>query len=381
MLSYHGAMHEMLGRQPAGMVTNSYSASIFQSENSNRMNIDVEVTDSVSTKDTKNNDKGAEKENGGSLPTLKRSRSGSFANGMKSNTNLVAPLTLGEKYNGNVNHFAYLTSGFHSVEDRVLWKLAESVLEEVNVGDEKSSVLSTLIHNGELTRDYDELMALFRDAFMNDDEAGKDHVEKIIFLRMICYVWSIDTSQIYANLAVQVRARVDWLITEYLPNHSPGDAVPKEMQMLKGTMRESEVDRVWALSRMPMNRIHHMRSKFYTDDFFCPMPSIEDDAMPVANLLRSRQPEIITVAFDPEGTGPDTHYKVLQVIAAGLRLSLNRHDLKNANPIGKTLLHSNFSLTIETSILLPEQTNRFFCFLFFVCFITSNCHSNSMGIS
>jgi uncharacterized membrane protein len=27
-------------------------------------------------------------------------------------------------------------------------------------------------------------------------------------------------------------------------------------------MRETEVDRVWALSRMPMSRIHHLRSKY-----------------------------------------------------------------------------------------------------------------------
>jgi hypothetical protein len=26
-------------------------------------------------------------------------------------------------------------------------------------------------------------------------------------------------------------------------------------------MRESETDRVWACSRMPMNRVHHLRSK------------------------------------------------------------------------------------------------------------------------
>lgn len=101
----------------------------------------------------------------------------------------------------------------------------------------------------------------------------------------------------------------------------------REMQLLKGCMRESEVDRVWALSRMPMNRIHHLRSKFYTDDFFTPMPSLEDDALPMANLIRARQPKVLTVAFDPEGTGPDTHYKVLQVVAAGLRMSLNRGDL------------------------------------------------------
>lgn len=73
----------------------------------------------------------------------------------------------------------------------------------------------------------------------------------------------------------QLRARVENLLTSYLAAHRPGDAIPKEMQLLKGCMRETEVDRVWALSNMPMNRIHHMRSKFYTDDFFCPMPSLE----------------------------------------------------------------------------------------------------------
>ncbi len=63
------------------------------------------------------------------------------------------------------------------------------------------------------------------------------------------------------------------------------------------------------------------------------MPSLEDDALPFANLVRSRQPKIITVAFDPEGTGPDTHYKVLQVVAAGLRISISRGDLEDPDPI------------------------------------------------
>ena len=42
---------------------------------------------------------------------------------------------------------------------------------------------------------------------------------------------------------------------------------------------------------------------------------------------------MITVAFDPEGTGPDTHYKVLQVVAAGLRIALQRGDLVDPDPI------------------------------------------------
>jgi glucosamine-6-phosphate deaminase len=48
------------------------------------------------------------------------------------------------------------------------------------------------------------------------------------------------------------------------------------------------------------------------------MPSLEDDAMPMANLLKARQPHVLTVALDPEGTGPDTHYKVLLVSGAVL---------------------------------------------------------------
>lgn len=69
--------------------------------------------------------------------------------------------------------------------------------------------------------------------------------------------------------------------------------------------------------------------RFYTDDFFTPMPNLEDDALPMANLIKSKQPDTLTVAFDPEGTGPDTHYKVLLVVAAGLKMAVERGDLEN----------------------------------------------------
>ena len=52
---------------------------------------------------------------------------------------------------------------------------------------------------------------------------------------------------------------------------------------------------------MPMDRVYHLRSKFYNDSFFTPMPSLEDDAQPFADLVEQLQPSIVTVAFDPEG--------------------------------------------------------------------------------
>ena len=333
MLSYHGAMHEMLGRQPAGS-SSSYltdtdpenqglnQANALNLNSSNSSNPDRESREDVEKVKAKTAD--ARKDRGASI-------------------SLVAPLQLGERFNKNVNHFAYLTSGFHSVEDKMLLKLSKSVMNQAgqagqgdqaitgfsglpippsgkgHPGAADETILSRIVHQGELTRDYDELMAVFLDHFSRGEEEGKDHVEMCIFLRMVAVVWAIVPTQSYANLVTQLSERVNWLLNDYLPNQHPGDAVPVNMQLLKGCMRESEVDRVWALSKMPMNRIHHMRSKFYTDDFFCPMPSLEDDALPFANLCRSRQPDLLTVAFDPEGTGPDTHYKVLQV-GLGLRL-------------------------------------------------------------
>jgi len=35
----------------------------------------------------------------------------------------------------------------------------------------------------------------------------------------------------------------------------------RDIQILKGCMRESETDRYWATAKMPMNRVHHLRSK------------------------------------------------------------------------------------------------------------------------
>ena len=53
--------------------------------------------------------------------------------------------------------------------------------------------------------------------------------------------------------------------------------------------------------------------------------------MPVLNLLRRVKPDYVTVAFDPEASGPDTHYKVLQATSEALRLyekESGRTDLK-----------------------------------------------------
>ena len=303
MLSYHGAMHYMLGRDD---------------------NNGIPVLAPINTSGRAN---GSRSPRGGGFGA------DSFTHGSPSNAGDKRKFhtmieLLGERANGNENHFAYLTSGFHSVSDDYLRAVVLSAM--------KKGALDEIFNNGGFDpngkdeRGYDDLLGEFRRAF----EAGKVEstywVETAIFLRKLREVGSLESVEEKLEggepnyESVWTVERSLEIMNRYLEQRIPGDAVPIPIQLLKGCMRESEVDRVWTLSRMPMSRVHHLRSKFYTDDFFTPMPTLEDDALPVANLIRDRRPNMLSVAFDPEGTGPDTHYKVLLCVAAGLKESKTR---------------------------------------------------------
>ncbi|MCK7533398.1 MAG: hypothetical protein MZV63_21385 [Marinilabiliales bacterium] len=51
---------------------------------------------------------------------------------------------------------------------------------------------------------------------------------------------------------------------------------------------------------------------------------------PILQCFRRIQPTVISLAFDPEGSGPDTHYKVLQAIAEALRQWSLEKDLSDS---------------------------------------------------
>jgi len=59
---------------------------------------------------------------------------------------------------------------------------------------------------------------------------------------------------------------------------------------------------------------------FYQGEIFTESPEMNRDVLPVLELLKEVNPTIVTVALDPEGSGPDTHYKVLQATSEALKL-------------------------------------------------------------
>jgi len=162
--------------------------------------------------------------------------------------------------------------------------------------------------------DYSKVLDVFRQGYMQSNYSQIEHAETILVLSRVRDVWECKTTEDLQN-------QVKILLEEYFPNKHLGQHDSEKVKIFKGAIRESECDRMWALQNIPTSDIFHTRSKFYTGDFFNPMPTIEKDAVPMLDLYKKTMPDILSVAFDPEGTGPDTHYKVLQVVAQGLRLA------------------------------------------------------------
>uniref|UniRef100_A0A7S3W4S0 Uncharacterized protein n=1 Tax=Emiliania huxleyi TaxID=2903 RepID=A0A7S3W4S0_EMIHU len=91
------------------------------------------------------------------------------------------------------------------------------------------------------------------------------------------------------------------------------------LQRLKGGLREFEADLLWAYHGFGRNEVSHLRLGFYKGERFTEEPT-RRDARPILAALEETRPDVVTVAFDPEGSGPDTHFKVLQAVAEALRL-------------------------------------------------------------
>lgn len=107
-------------------------------------------------------------------------------------------------------------------------------------------------------------------------------------------------------------------ILDHVQRMHEGEAPDDEIRRLKGCCREFEAECLWRGLGWSTSTVRHLRLGFYTSDIFNPQPTHERDAKPILELLKAENPDIVTLALDPESSGPDTHYKVLQATTAAL---------------------------------------------------------------
>ena len=156
---------------------------------------------------------------------------------------------------------------------------------------------------------------LYLDGAAANSGEKRDEAESRRLLRNLIEVYRTSDMRV---IRLRVKSLHEYFVTQY-----PGAKDPPDVQVIKGTFREWEVELLWAYFGIEASAIHALRLGFYKGDIFSEEPEIGRDVLPIYQLIRKVKPNVVSVAFDPEGSGPDTHYKALQAVAEALRMYEN----------------------------------------------------------
>jgi glucosamine-6-phosphate deaminase len=121
-------------------------------------------------------------------------------------------------------------------------------------------------------------------------------------------------------------------------------------------IREMEEELVWAHFGVLVKNVHHLRLGFYQGDTFTEQPDNQRDVLPILEELRKYKPTVISLAMDPEGSGPDTHYKVLKAIAAAVKEWKKEEDLSKLRVVGYRNVWFRFH-PADTEVIVPVSLN------------------------
>lgn len=244
-------------------------------------------------------------------------------------------------------HFAILTSGFTAVTNSMLQSLLQETLNHIREGKIQMLSYPDFFEIG-YTYKFDKDVSHYLDKVADRDEKGK--------LRGVCHRITRVMVGIYNlrsvdELISQLEKNIELLKTSY-----SGEKNPPDIQKLKGMIREFEEELVWAHYGVKVKNIEHLRLGFYTGDIFTSQPQKTRDVMPILEMFRRIRPTVISLAFDPEGSGPDTHYKVLQAIAQALMQWKEETDLSRLRVIGYRNVWFRFH-PAEANVFTPVSLN------------------------
>ena len=215
----------------------------------------------------------------------------------------------------NSHYFAYMTSGFVSVTNKYMLKLIKKLLKHI-----KTPHFEKLIEEGYFDQEnrdgINKDIHSYLDGIAGQNEKIKNEAESRRLLRNIIRIYE-------EKDLPQIENRINELIN-YFRTQYPGKKDLEHIQKLKGSVREWEAELLWRYTGFPSESVHHLRLGFYKGEMFTESPEFYRDVEPIVELLNKIKPDVVTVALDPESSGPDTHYKVLQAIAEALKKHNNK---------------------------------------------------------
>ena len=222
-------------------------------------------------------------------------------------------------------HFSVLTSGFTAVTNRFVIDVLKECQDFIAGG--KIEMLNypdffEVGYNKKWDKDVYHFLNSVADRNVNGKRRGLCHR----LVRAIVDTWKVTDKE-------NLDATIESIINDLESCYDGGKNSP-EVQKMKGMIREFEEELVWAHFGTPVKNVHHLRLGFYKGDVFTETPEKNRDMLPVLEEFRKYKPTTISLAMDPEGSGPDTHYKVLQAIAGAVKEWKEEEDLSKLRIIG-----------------------------------------------
>ncbi|MEA3462897.1 MAG: glucosamine-6-phosphate isomerase [Bacteroidota bacterium] len=247
----------------------------------------------------------------------------------------------------NTSYFSVHTSGFTAVTNDFVIKALEDTKRFLDKGQMQMTSYPDFFESGyKFKRDKDVNHYLLKVASGEECELRRGLAHRIVRDMVGLYkLKSVD----------QLRDQINNII-HILKKSYDGEVNQPDIQKLKGMIREFEEELVWGYFGFETSHVSHLRLGFYTGEVFTEQPSLERDVEPVLAELRKYKPTVVSLAFDPEGSGPDTHYKVLQVIAEALRMWSEEEDLSELRVWGYRNVWYRFH-PAEANIIVPVSLN------------------------
>ncbi len=247
----------------------------------------------------------------------------------------------------NKHHFVTMTSGFTAVTNSYMLGLLDDLKYYLSQSD-FTSRFTQRYFDPEFKEGKDRDLHLYLDGLAEHSKTIRKEAVSRRLLRNMIEIYEED------NIAY-LGDRVDELIN-YFQTQYPGKKDIPHVQKLKGMMREWEEELVWAFFGFNTSSVSHMRLGFYQGDIFTENPEMDRDVLPIFQLLKKIKPTVVTVALDPEGSGPDTHYKVLQATAEALKLYEKETGINNIKVWGYRNVWYRFH-PAEANIFIPVSLN------------------------
>lgn len=252
----------------------------------------------------------------------------------------------------NQVHFAIMTSGYHSVTDAFLLEALQDTLDYLHQGRIQMVHYPDYFEQGyRFKQEKDLYHYLDNIARKNPDEMRRGFCHRIV--RDAVGLWNLKSID---DIETRFQTEIESI--------KAGKANSREIQQLKGQVREFEEELVWACAGTSLNHIHHLRLELYesgNETSEAKSLSQQRDIALILNQLRTLKPSVITVAIDSEGQGPNTHYKVMQTIADAIRLWNEETDLRDLKIFGYRNVWSTFH-PVEANMYVPVSLNAFAVF-------------------